>query len=127
MELTEELLELERAAWDANLAGDADYYDRLLLGDAIVVSPWGVQDKAAIVAGIKANAVPYTGYELDLVQSRRLGADAALLTYRAVVRGERAGEPFTHTVYATSVQVRVDGRWRASFYQQSLVAGAGGG
>ena len=39
-ELTEDLLAAERAAWDANLAGDGSYYDRLMCDDALVVSEY---------------------------------------------------------------------------------------
>lgn len=125
MDLTAELMAVERAAWDANLAGDGAFYDRMLRDDAIAVSPWGVQDKADAVATITANENPFTGCELDRAQSRRLGADGALITYRAVVRGESGGVPFQHTVYATSVYARENGRWRSVLHQQSLLANQG--
>jgi ketosteroid isomerase-like protein len=125
MSLFEELMQLERKTWDANLAGDGGYYDRFLTDDAVVVSPWGVQGKPAVVAAITVNALPYTGYELDQERLVPLGPDAALVTYRAVVRGERGGEPFTHTVYATSAYRREGGVWRGPFHQQSLVADRG--
>jgi ketosteroid isomerase-like protein len=121
--LKETLLEREHAFWKANLAGDGAYYAAALADDALVVSPWGVQDRDAIVATVSANAVPYTGYEIDEVRCLPLTGDSAILTYRARVSGERAGTPFTHTVYATSAYVRRGGEWTgASFHQQSLVA-----
>ena len=121
MELTEELLGIERGLWDANVAGDGDFYDRLLRDDAIAVSPWGTLDKAAAVAGVTANQNPYTKYELDQVRSLRLGADNALLTYRAAVYSERG----RHVVYATTVYVHDGERWRGAFHQQSLLADQG--
>jgi hypothetical protein len=118
MELSEELVSLERRMWDANVAGDGGYYDRMLGDDAVAVSPWGVLDKAAVVAGVTANRRPYLGYELDQERCVRVGADGAVLTYRAVVRAEGFG----HTVYATSVYERSGGGWRGVFHQQSLLA-----
>jgi hypothetical protein len=122
MDLTSTLLTEEKAAWDANLAGDGDYYDKWLLDDAIAVSPWGVLDRHSAVATIRENRNPYTNYRLDDAKSVAMGPDAAILTYRAEVTGENDGEPFTHTVYASSGYVRRDGVWRGAFHQQTLLA-----
>lgn len=121
-ELTEELLDLERQLWDANLAGDGATYAELLRDDAVAVSPWGVLDRDAAVAGITANRNPYTAYQLADPISVSLSPDAAILTYRAEVHGTSDGGPFTHTVYATSAYAREDGRWRPAFHQQTLTA-----
>lgn len=121
-DLTKELLELERELWDANLAGDGSVYADRLRDDAVAVSPWGILDRDAAVAGISANRNPYTAYELTGPIALPLGADAAILTYRAEVHGTNDGGPFTHTVYATSAYTREDGRWRSAFHQQTLTA-----
>jgi hypothetical protein len=120
--LTTELLEQERKLWDANLAGDGAFYAEALRDDALAVSPWGVLDKDAAVAGVNANRIPYVGYRLADAVALPLGADAAVLTYRAEVDGTNEGTPFTHTVYATSAYVREDGSWRSAFHQQTLTA-----
>jgi hypothetical protein len=121
-DLTKELLDLERQLWDANLAGDGSFYADRLRDDALVVSPWGIQDRDATVAGITANRNPYTAYHLTGPVSVPLGPDAAILTYRAEVQGTNDGGPFTHTVYATSAYARENGRWRPAFHQQTLMA-----
>ena len=121
--LKETLLHREHDFWKANLAGDGAYYAAALPDDALVVSPWGVQDRDAVVAGVSANAVPYTGYEIDEGRGVPPTRHNALLTYRARGSGEQGGNPFTHTVYATSAYVRRDGEWTGgAFHQQSLVA-----
>jgi ketosteroid isomerase-like protein len=122
--LTKELLDLERQLWDANVAGDGEFYGKLLRPDALAVSPWGTIDYDTAVAGISVNRNPYTGYELTDEHALALGPDAGLLTYQARVDGQRSdsGESFSHTVYATSVYVREDGRWRSAFHQQTLPA-----
>jgi len=121
-DLTAELLEIERALWDANVAGDADFYDRMLRDDAVAVSPWGTLDKASAVALVRENRNPYTGYRLSDPVTVPLGEGAALITYTAEVDGINEGRPFTHTVYATSAYVREGQSWRSAFHQQSLKA-----
>ncbi len=121
-DLTKELLDQERALWDANLAGDGAYFAKALRDDALAVSPWGVLDRDAAVAGVNANRIPYTAYRLADLVALPLGPDAGLLTYRAEVDGTNDGASFTHTVYATSTYVRENGRWLSAFHQQTLIA-----
>lgn len=117
-----ELLDVEHELWRANLAGHGAFYADFLRPDALAVSPWGTLTRDEAVATINANQNPYTSYEITEPQVVPLGPDAAVLTYRAEVHGENEGEPFRHTVYATSVHVREDGRWRGAFHQQTLVS-----
>ena len=118
-----DLLELERKLWDANLAGDGEFYAKLLRDDAVVVSPWGTMTKEQAVPGITANHNPYTRYEITEPLELPLGPDGGLITYRVEVHGKSdAGEPFSHTVFATSAYAREGGDWRAVFHQQTLVA-----
>jgi hypothetical protein len=116
MDLTKELLDLEQELWDANLAGDGDFYARRLREDAVAVSPWGTLDRDAAVAGISANRNPYTSYRLTDPVALPLGRDGAVLTYKAEVKGPEVD----HTVYAASAYAREGTGWRAVFHQQTL-------
>ena len=118
MDLTKELLDLEQQLWDANLAGDGDFYASRLRDDARVVSPWGGMGRDAAVAGITANRNPYTSYRLTDPVALPLGDGGALLTYTAEVKGPEVA----HTVYATSAYARDETGWRAVFHQQTLPA-----
>ncbi len=76
-----DLLDLERKLWDANVAGDGEFYAKILRDDAVVVSPWGTMTKEQAVPGITANHNPYTRYEITEPLELPLGRDGGLITY----------------------------------------------
>jgi uncharacterized protein (TIGR02246 family) len=121
MDLLGELVELEEKMWAANRAGDADYYAHLLRDDAFVVSRWGVQDRPAILEGIRANTVPYVSSTITEPRVLRLTPDSALINYRVHVEALRAGEPMAFDALATTIYTREDGAWRCALHQQSAL------
>ena len=121
MDTDAELLELEERMWAANRAGDAAFYAELLRDDALVVSRFGVQDRASILAVIGENRVPYINSTITDPQAIELTGDSALITYRVEVEALRDGQPMNFAVLATTVYVRRDGGWCAAFHQQSAL------
>ena len=113
-----DLLELEDELWRANREGDGGFYDRVLRDDAMLVSKWGVLDKAAVVPGISRNHNPYTKTEISDRKVLRISADSALVTYRVAVTN---AEDFTFEALATTVYAREGDGWRGVFHQQSLL------
>jgi uncharacterized protein (TIGR02246 family) len=121
MDLLGELVELEEKVWAANRAGDADFYARVLRDDAFVVSRYGVQDRATILAGVRANTVPYVSSTITEPRVLELTPDSALINYRVHVEALRNGEPMAFDALATSVYTREDGAWRCALHQQSAL------
>jgi ketosteroid isomerase-like protein len=121
MDLLGELLGLEEKMWAANRAGDAGYYAKALRDDSIVVSRYGVMDRAAIIQGIGENRVPYIGSTITEPRAIGLTPDSALITYRVHVEALRDGQPMAFDTLATSIYVREDGGWKNAFHQQSAL------
>jgi hypothetical protein len=117
--LTEELVALEESGWAAISTGNGDFYRDLVLDETICVEPDGVSTGAELAADIDANKSPFSGYQLDDAKVLPLGAESALITYRATVR--LADSDFSFQLYMTSVYLRRDGRWRLTFHQQTPV------
>jgi hypothetical protein len=112
--LNDRLVELERGFWEA----DADYYDRNLAPDAVMVlpDPAGLMDRDAVVQAIGTSA-RWVDLRMDDVRMIRLGQDVAALAYRAAARRSDGGSPYTALV--TSVYARDAGAWKLVLHQQT--------
>ncbi len=119
MSVTQTVIELEERLWQANREGDGAYYDRVLRDDVLVVSRFGVMGKTDVVPQVQTNRNPYLKTELSGHHVLELGADTALITYRADVVAEVNGSETEFAVLATSVYVREDDGWRSAFHQQT--------
>jgi hypothetical protein len=78
-DLRHRLMDLEREFWEA----DADFYDRNLAPDAVMVlpDPAGVLDRDAVVHAIGSSA-RWVEVRMDDIRLIRLGDDVAALAYR---------------------------------------------
>jgi ketosteroid isomerase-like protein len=115
------LLALEEEFWRANREGDADFYDRTLRDDALLVSRFGLAGKAQVVAGIGANRNPFVRTALSDQRVTVLSDTVAMVNYRAGYTALINGAEVDFTVLATSVYVREGDAWRSVLHQQSAV------
>jgi hypothetical protein len=111
-----ELLDLEEAGWQA-LSSDrgASFYRDNMADDGLMVFPGTLMNKAEALAAI-TSAKPWAAHQLSDITVVELGADAALIAYRATARREGAEE---YRAMMTSVYVRRAGRWLLALHQQS--------
>ena len=115
----DDVLELERAGWEALSTGGrapADFYGEVLDDDDLVfVFPGGLvlDDRAAIIESM--SGPPWDEYTLSDERIVRLGADAAMVVYRAEAR---RGD-LRYEARCTSTYTRSDGRWRLRVHQQT--------
>jgi hypothetical protein len=119
--VVEELHGLEERMWEANRKGDGDFYTQRLRDDAVVVSKYGVMDKAAIVPGIQANHNPYV--KTDRSEERVIQVDehTAIVSYRVDVVALVNGNEVELPSYATSVWNDESGEWLIVFHQQTAI------
>jgi len=120
MTSTTELLDLERAAWDA-LSTDGEtasaFYDDVLAEDVLMLLPGGmvIDDRSTVVDSMSGAA--WQSYELSDERVVPLGDDSAIVGYRATAT--RDDEPYT--ALFNSTYVRQDGDWKLVLHQQTPV------
>ncbi|MGW6278086.1 nuclear transport factor 2 family protein [Kribbella sp. NPDC055071] len=117
----EELQGLEERMWEANRKGNGDFYAQRLREDAVVVSKYGVMDKAAIVPGIQANHNPYVTTDRSEERVIQVDEHTAIVSYRVDVVALVNGNEVELPSYATSVWNDESGEWLIVFHQQSAI------
>lgn len=117
--LEQTLVALEVQAWQALRQGmGADFYQRNLVPDAVMVFPFGVMTREQTIASLQT-AAPWSRYQIEEPHVLSLGEDSAILFYRATA--QRTGEP-PYIAYLTTAFVKHDGSWRTAFHQQTPVS-----
>lgn len=121
--VADELIDLERRAWQA-LATDGaagPFYDEVLDEHPLILLPGGLvmDDRAAIVESM--SGAPWGSYELEdfrvvsMSSDHDVEGDAAVVTYRARARrGDHDYEALMSSAY-----VRRHGTWRLVLHQQT--------
>ena len=114
-----ELIELEHRGWVA-LCGPsgAEFYDRLMTDEAMMVFAFGTLDRAASIEAIRA-APPWRTFRIESASVVHPAPDIGILVYRATAR---RGEGDEYRAWMSSAYVRdADGAWRLALHQQSPV------
>jgi hypothetical protein len=116
--MTDELLDLERSAWQAlSSSGDdaAAFYDQALAGEVLMLLPMGmvIDDRQQVVDSMHGE--PWSSYELDDERVLPLGDDGAVVAYTA--RARRGDNDYRALINST--YVRDDGGWRLVVHQQT--------
>jgi hypothetical protein len=116
MNLQGHLMNLEEEFWK----GDADFYRRNLVDDALMVfaEPVGVLTKDRTVETI-AGAPRWVEVHLREPAVVRLAEDAAMVTYKAEAR--REGDDAPYSALAGSAYVRRGDSWKLAFHQQTPI------
>ncbi len=114
--LNSEIADKEKAIWEAIKKKDAAGFAAMLADDFIYISSDGVYDKAATVNGIKKLEV--TDLTLSDWKTVTLDKDAAVVTYKVIMKGTNGGRPIPATpVLASSAWVNRDGKWVGVYHQ----------
>lgn len=113
--LDDTLIALEKQSWVAWQNHDGAFFERFLSPDHVEMQPNGEGSKASVVAGVKAGCT-VKSYAVDHFKLTRFTPDAALLTYRAEQDTTCGGSPVPSPVWATSLFVKRDGKWRNALY-----------
>jgi len=114
----EGFLALETEVWQALVTGDPAADTALLTADFLGIYPSGFAGRTDH-AGQLSNGPVMRSYDLDHARLRVIGADHALLSYRATY--SRVGGT-SEVMYITSLWQRIDGHWRNSFSQDTPAA-----
>ncbi len=102
---------------------DAKAIAALMTPDHVAVTPYydGPQSTAEQIASLPDLA--YAQENLDEPKVTLLGADAAIRTFSAELKGTYKGRPIPSPAFVTALMVRKDGKWLEKFYQVTRIAG----
>lgn len=118
--MTDNVLELEHAAWDAlATSGEAAaaFYDDVLADDVLMLLPGGtvIDDRTTVRDSMRGD--PWTSFDISDERVHRLTESSAVVAYRCTAtRGD-----FRYSALFNSTYVLVDGRWRLSLHQQTPI------
>jgi hypothetical protein len=119
-EMMRQVLELEAQAKEAALRNDAAFAERTLADDYIAIGPLGnVLTKNDSVLARRGGKLHYESIEISERVVRVYG-DTAIVTARAVVKGNNLGEDFSGPYRFTRVWVKRNGQWQAVSYQATV-------
>lgn len=118
--LEAQLVAMEKQSWVAWQARDAAFFRDFLSDDHVEVQNNGVAGKDPVVASVGSPACVVKSYAVDHFKLTQFSADAAVLTYHAAQDTTCAGARVPSPVWATSVFVKRDGKWRNAIYAHSL-------
>jgi hypothetical protein len=105
----------EKQVWDAIKKRDYDRFASFLADDQIEVFPWGVNDKAASIEGIKKPDL--SSATLSEFKTMKLDDDASIVTY--LVKG--SGDIPPGGERSSTAWAKRDGKWLAVYHQGTVV------
>ena len=113
-----DLLELERAGWQALSAGGdeaASFYAEVLAKDVLMLLPGGmvVDDRDRVIDSMRG--APWTSFELTDERVLDLSRDSAVVAYQATARREGS----EYRALFNSTYVRENDSWKLALHQQT--------
>ena len=110
-----EIVALEAAIRDAQLAADVTALDRLIADELLFTGPDGqLATKADDLAAHRSGAVRIRDHTPTELRIRRLGTDTAIVALRARLTVEVQGSTITGTYRYTRVWSREQDQWRVA-------------
>ncbi len=118
--LQETLMSVEKTLWKAWAGKDVGPFEEYLTEDSVNVSGGSMTaGKARVIETATAHDCNVVDYSFSDVAVHPLGADAAILTYRAAQDATCGGEKIPPAINVTSVYVKEGGKWKAACYHES--------
>lgn len=114
-----ELLELERAFWEASSSGDGEFYRTRAAPDALYVfpGPTGVLTNEECAGVVDGNDTPWEWFRIADPRFLRIADAAWVLTYTSRAQ-HQGGRPFSMRV--STLYRRDEGEWKLAFHQQTM-------
>ena len=124
-DLEGKLVAIEKQLWEGWKNKDAKPFEENIASDTVAINAQGITSgKAQVIKDITGSDCDVKSFSLSDVKLRRLGKDAAMLTYKAKQDATCGGEKIPAEVVVSSTYVNENGAWRAASYHESPVAPA---
>jgi len=112
------LMALETKAWEAYKAKDGKYFEGFLGDNMVSGNAEPNMPKADVVKMISENKEDVKSFSLSEPHVTPVGADTAVLTYKATVDGTDNGKPIASPVTVATVFVRSGSDWKAIYHNE---------
>ena len=117
-----QLIKLEKQAWESWKNSNGGYFQSYLADTAVGVRASGIFDKAQMVKAFSSGSCVVRSVSLDDFKLVMPKEKTAILTYKAVQDATCGGEPVPSTVWASTVLIKKNGNWLATFHQETPAA-----
>lgn len=123
--VNDKLIQLEREYWQALKDNDRETVERLTDETCLVVGTQGMNtfDRNQVGAQVDSMQAQVKDFEFDdrSVQVKRLSRDMALVAYKVKSQFMEQGSPTTIDAYDTTLWVRRDGEWVATYHSETPI------
>lgn len=117
----EALMALEKAGWEAWKNRDAKWTEENYAEKAINLGPGGRSNKAEVIKSYATQKCEVKSFAFSDDKMQMLGADVAVLTFKASQDATCDGKKSPANVWSASVYVREGEKWKAFFYSETAV------
>ena len=114
-------VKLEKSAYEAWKSKDAKFWDTFLSDKFVGYGSAGKLDKASATKEYTGADCEIESYALSDEQTKPLGDDAVLITYRTTVDGTCGGQKVPAHSWAAGIYVRDGDRWKGAFHAEAPV------
>ena len=119
--IKEELMTLERSAYEAFKSKNAAFWDPFLTANFVGYSANGRLDRAAAIKEYSGAECDVKSYTLSDEQMIPVGSDAAVLTYKVTMDGTCGGQKLPAQQWAGGLYIREGGRWKGAFHAETPI------
>jgi ketosteroid isomerase-like protein len=118
------LMALDNKAWEAYKNKDGKYFEGFLGDTMISGTGEAPMARADVVKMISENKEEIKSFALSEPRVTPVGADAAVLTYKATVEGTDNGKPLPSPLTVATVFVRSGTDWKAIYHNEVAIVDA---
>ena len=122
-----QLIAAENTAYEAWKNKNGTFFEDFLTTGFITFGPQGRQDKAAAVKEIAESDCQINSYALSDEAVTVMGADGAVLTFKAATDGTCDGQKRPSPQWAATVYVRDADKWKAAYHNEVSSTGTDAG
>ena len=115
------LMALDQKAWEAYKNKDGKYFEGFLGDTMISGTGQASMSKADVVKMIAENKSEIKSFTLSEARVTPVGADVAVLTYKAVIDGTEDGKPIPSPSTVATVFVRSGSDWKAVYHEEVAI------
>lgn len=117
--IEETIISMEKRAWEAVKARDTKAFSEIFAADGMMADSSGLSTRADFFKTLPDLTI--TEYTLSDYKVMMIDKDAALITYKADVKGSYKGQAFPpNTTLTSTLWAKRGGKWMAVYHQETM-------